>query len=276
MSPLPAYSDSSVALLNDLVRQRTGIYFAGDQQERLLEKLAPLMVEREIDSLMDYYYLLKYDGDSQTEWRRVASALAVNETYFWREYDQIQVCATILVPQILVAHPGRPVRIWHAACATGEEPYTMAIALAEAGVGDASRVEIIATDFNEKALAKAERAVYRSRSFRSIPPDIWERYFSPEGDDHWRLSDPIRSRVSFAHLNLVDPEGMAAMRGFDLIFCRNTFIYFSTPAIRQVAEHFYNALLSPGYLFIAAAESLLKVTTLFELDDVGGEFVYKK
>lgn len=272
----PNLPDSTFSLLRDLIHQRTGAFFDDGKRDTLADKLAPLVAERGLQSFMDYYYLLKYDEEAEVEWQRVQNALAVNETYFWREFDQIRAAAQVLVPQMQRERPGQPVRIWHAACSSGEEPYTMVMALMENGCYIHGPIEIIATDFDSEALAHARAAVYRERSFRATPPEIQQRYFSLTLDGHYRLANSVRERVQFAHLNLVDEAAMRRMRNFDIIFCRNVFIYFSDDVTRRVAEYLYEALNTPGYLFVAASESLLRITTLYELVEVGGAFAYKK
>lgn len=276
MFTLPSFSENSLNLLMDLIHQRTGHSFENSKWDRLVDKLTPLVVERGFNSFLDYYYLLKYDPQAEPEWRRVESALAVNESYFWREFDQIRAVAEILAPEFIKNRPGQPLRIWHAGCATGEEPYTMAIALEEAGCYRAGDIELFGSDFNDQALALARAALFRQRSFRAVPAEILERYFLPGPSGQMRLVDSIRNRVKFTRINLVDEAGVAQMRNMDIIFCRNVFIYFSNTAIHQTVSYLHRSLKEPGYLFVAAAESLLKITTLFELGEVGSAFVYKK
>lgn len=271
---------SSLTMLANLIHERTGLNFEANRLETLADKLAPLLSEGNFDTYLDYYYFLRYDEHSGNAWQRLQTALAVNETYFWREYDQIRATAEWIVPRLqkqnAVHLPRRPVRIWHAACATGEEPYTMAIALQEAGAYERGTVEIIATDFNVDALSQARLGIYRQRSFRSIPPEILTRYFTPHGRDQNRLVDSIRARVNFSYMNLLDETAMARMRDFDVIICRNAFIYFSNQSVNRVVEAFYRSLIDTGFLFVAAAESLLRLTNLFELVEVAGAFGYKK
>lgn len=152
----------------------------------------------------------------------------------------------------------------------------MAIALAEAGRFLHGPVEIIATDMSQNALNAARAGSYRSRSFRALPPDLKERYFRPDGDGCLRLVDSIRSRVRFERLNLVDPVTIRKMQGLDIIFCRNVFIYFSQSTIKVVAQSLYNCLNSPGYLFVAAVESLLRSNLQFDFVEVGSAFGYLK
>src|SRR5690606_27489108 len=129
----------------------------------------PRAIQRGCQTYLDYYYILKYDENADGEWRRVMDAFSVQETYFWREVDQVQSLVEHVVPAWF-KRTTEPLRIWSAACATGEEPYSIAMALHEGG-WDGHPIEIIASDGSEAALAKARSGVCRDRSFRSLPPD---------------------------------------------------------------------------------------------------------
>jgi chemotaxis protein methyltransferase CheR len=272
----PEINTNSVQLLADLILDRTGLLYENSRIDILIDRLTPLVVERGLDSLLDYYYLLKYDSQSEKEWRQLEAALAVNETYFWREFDQIKLAVDVLIPELQRTRPGIPVRIWHAGCATGEEPYSMAIALDMANRFSDGLIEISATDLNNDALARARAGIYRSRSFRSLSQTIKDSYFTRLSEHEFALSNDIRARVHFSHLNLMDQKMMVLRRNYDIIFCRNVFIYFAPAAINQVVANFYDALNSPGYLFVAAAESLLRFTTRFDFTEIGGVFTYMK
>jgi chemotaxis protein methyltransferase CheR len=260
-------------LLRDLVHEHTGIYFESDRLDAMIEKLQPRAAHNRCTSFLDYYYLLKYDQAGPEEWRRVMDVFSVQETYFWREYDQIRALVDEVVPRWFRA-TDRPLRIWSAACASGEEPYSIAMALEEAGWGQ-HPIELHASDASESALQKAQAAVYRERSFRSLPPPLRSKYFraSPEGD---RLSPEITSRVRYRWANLVRPDGYADLQDVHVIFCRNVFIYFSPDSITKVAGYFSQRMPPRGNLFIGASESLLKLTDQFELQEIRGAFVYQR
>src|SRR6185312_13535168 len=115
-------------LLRDLIHERLGLFYQAGQFDQLGDRLAPLVVARGLGSFMEYYYLLKY-ADDQAEWGRVMDALAVNETYFWREIDQLRAVVEHLVPALVRALNGRPLQVWSVPCATGDEPLTLAMLL---------------------------------------------------------------------------------------------------------------------------------------------------
>jgi chemotaxis protein methyltransferase CheR len=256
-------------LLRDLIHDRTGIFFEDARLEFLIDKLEPAARERGFSSFLQYYYALK--DNKHDEWNRAWEVLSVQETYFFREMCQINALVEILVPEWF-RKSSLPFRVWSAACATGEEPYTIAMAMVEAGFG-AHPIEITATDASVAALQKARLAVFRENSFRACPQNFREKYFQrvPGG---WKLSDDIKHRVAFTRANLFERGEVAPMARVQAIFCRNVFIYFSRHAIRQTVAMMAARMPPGGYLFVGASESLMKLTTDFELKEIGDALVY--
>src|SRR5919107_1545890 len=154
------FSESTFALLRDLIAQRTGVHFSNDKRDLLADKLADLLAARGMTSYLDYYYLLRYDADAARHWVELVDRLAVPETYFWRQPDQVLAVARVLAPQHFSMRPNTPFRIWSAACCTGEEPLSIAIALAEAGLLDTRPIEIVASDASGAMIERARRGVY--------------------------------------------------------------------------------------------------------------------
>jgi chemotaxis protein methyltransferase CheR len=267
----------TVVLLRDLIRDRTGMYYDDQRVDLLADRLIPLTLARGFDSLLDYYYLLKYDPAAEEEWARAIDALSVQETYFWREADQIDALAGAIVPR-LIERGRSPIRIWSIPCATGEEPLSLAMALMEAGLFARASIEIHAADASAAALKRARAAKYGARAFRQLPEPLRARYF--DQDPHtgeWTIARTIYDRVtSWTRLNVTRPTELEALRGADVIFCRNLFIYFQEPTVRQVVDGLADMMSSPGFLCVGAAESLLRITTRFELQDVAGAYVYVK
>lgn len=258
-------------LLRDLIHERTGIYFEPARFDTLVEKVEPLALERNCYSLLDYYYMLKYEENGVEDWTRVMNALSVQETYFWREMAQIRLVAEVLAPEWF-KKTSMPLQIWSAACATGEEPYSIAIALAEAGLGD-HPIEIRASDGSQVALDKCTTAIYREKAFRSLPPALKTKYFTPVGNA-WQLRPEIARKVTFQRANLLALEDISTLARAPIIFCRNVFIYFSPHAIRQTVAAFASRMPARGHLFIGASESLLRLTADFELKEMGDTFAY--
>src|SRR5688572_3474241 len=170
-------SPALFAVLSALVEDRTGIHYGEQDRELFLGKLNTRALEAGFDSPLDYYYYLRYDDADGREFDALVETLVVGETYFFRELGQLRVlCDEVLVPA--VASGKRP-RVWCAAAATGEEPYTLAMLLAERGVLE--RVEIVASDISARALSRAREGLYGARSLRSVGPSVKARWFEPVG-----------------------------------------------------------------------------------------------
>jgi chemotaxis protein methyltransferase CheR len=267
-------SAAALPLLAAVIHERLGLVYEPARFDLLADRVAPLVVERGFDSFLDYYYLLKYDPDAAGEWRRVMDALSVTETYFWREVDQLRAIVDHIVP--VLAARGAAIRIWSVPCASGEEPLTIAMLLEEEGWFERARIEIHASDASPAAIARAREGRYRERAFRSLPPALRAKYFRSDGDT-WLVDRSLHARVtSWSVVNLVC-EGEAAPRArAPIIVCRNVFIYFSPEVVARVAGMFASAMPEPAWLCLGASESLLTVRTPFELEEIGGAFVYVK
>ena len=205
--------------------------------------------------------------------QRLIDEVTVQETFFLRDAAQL---ATIDWRSLLERARRRGddrVRVWSAACATGEEPYTIVMALREGGWGN-HPIEVSGSDASEAALAKARQAIYRERSFRALPEHLRVKYFKPvEGG--LQLDPSIVSRVNFHQVNLVASEQTAPLAVAPVIFCRNVFIYFSSGSIARTVAAFARRMPLGGYLFVGASESLLKVTDNFDLEQLDDAFVYR-
>jgi chemotaxis protein methyltransferase CheR len=266
--------EAGLPLLRDLIHERMGLYYDNGRCELLAERVAPLVLESGFQSFLDFYYLLKYDEHSEPAWQRLMDTLSVPETYFWREIDQIQALVTRILPVLAAA--GRPVRIWSVPCASGEEPLTIAMALEEQGWFERVPIEIYASDGSPAAIAKAGIGQYRERAFRTLPAALREKYFVRAGDVETPVSS-LKARVkSWSVVNLMNAAAVTASANAHAIFCRNAFIYFSRDSVRRVVTTFADSMLSPGYLFVGASESLLQVSDRFVLQQVDGAFVYVK
>ncbi|MCT7952562.1 protein-glutamate O-methyltransferase CheR [Ancylothrix sp. C2] len=307
------FTDSTVLLLRDLIEERTGINYDIGGVEMLTEKLLSCSLEGGFESLLDYYYFLKYDY-SPDAWKRLMDALTVAETYFWREMDQIHALVDVLVPEYFSRSQPHPLRIWSAACASGEEPLSIAMALNEKGWFYRAPIDIYASDVSLKSLDKAKSGVYTERSFRNLPESLQEKYFSKtekdssgfSGDGYgagsasppessslnssvkkfnflgsssektWRVSADLHSRIQWQQANLVDESEIKFLASSHIIFCRNVFIYFSQNSIRKTLRMFAEYMPQRAYLCVAASESLLKLSSEFDLKEIGGAFIYVK
>ena len=262
-------------ILRELVHERLGLFYDEGQVDLLADRLAPLVVARGFGSFMEYYYLLKYSDDGE-EWGRVMDALAVNETYFWREIDQVRAVVDHVVPKLTAELDGRPLKIWSVPCATGEEPLTLAMLLDEGGWFDRAPIEIVASDASRGAIARATAGRYGERAFRNLPPVQRERYFRIVDDGRWAVAPELQRRIVYDVVNLVAADEVARHADAPIIFCRNVFIYFSDRSIVRALDSFAASMPDPAFLCVGASESLLRLTGRFGLQEIGGAFIYVK
>jgi chemotaxis protein methyltransferase CheR len=261
-------------LLMDLIHDHLGLHYLPRDADQVGDRLAPLVVGRGLASFMDYYYILKYTPEP-ADWLNVMDALAVQETYLWREIDQLRAVVDHLVPGLVAAHRGQPLRIWCGACASGEEPLTIAMLLEEAGWFHRAPIELIATDASPVAITRARKGDYTQRSFRNLPAWLKDKYFVPQ-NNYWTVIPELHRRVSYDLVNLVAEDQVSRYAPASVILCRNVFIYFSDRSIQRTLGMFERAMPSPGYLCVGVSESLLRRTSVFDLQEIGGAFIYVK
>ncbi|HYG67463.1 MAG TPA: CheR family methyltransferase [Anaeromyxobacteraceae bacterium] len=275
MSLIPA------ALLNDLaalLKERVGLHVRPDSLSALrlavaarLDELAPAVPDGGA-----YLALLRSTGGDE-ELRNLLPLVTVGKTSFFRDERQFAALAA-LMPGLL-ARPrggGRKVALWSAGCATGEEPYSIAMTAAEAGAAP-DHVEILATDVNPEAVAAAARGSFDERRVRDVPTEVLERHFDPDGE-RFRVRASLRRLITAIRPhNLVSSAFPRPVDGgWDVVFCRNVIIYFDTPTTQQVLERFHEVLAPGGYLFLGYSESLFRLFDGFELTEIAGAFVYRR
>ena len=265
--------------LSQQIYLRLGLLFE-DKKSYFLQK----RVEKRMEALgyqdpQEYVFRLCYADSEGREMQALANLITTNETYMFREYEQLEAFANSCLPEVLSAKQARGeqrLRIWSAGCSSGEEPYTLAIILQE--IFPQSQYwdcEIVATDIDENMLAQAAKARYWWRSVREVPAEYLEKYFIKDGESY-TLRPKVTSLVRFAHLNLHDRMAMRSMRDFDFIFCRNVLIYFDDLSRKTAVDHFYNSLNRGGYIFLGHSESIGRISSAFKLKRMDGHLVYAK
>ncbi|WP_433935840.1 protein-glutamate O-methyltransferase CheR [Sorangium cellulosum] len=261
------------AIFSALIAEKIGIHYEAGDRELLGDKVSVRAIEAGFDSLLDYYYFLRYDPAGAAEIDALVEALVVSETYFFRELPQLEVAiAELVAPR--VAAGGRP-RIWSAACATGEEPLTIAMLLAERGLLD--KVEIVASDVSARALARARGGVYGPRSIRSnAPPPPFAGRWLQVAPDRVTVSAELQRAIDWRRINLLDAADVASLGQFDVIACRNVLIYFHDNTARWVVSNLSGALAAGGVLLVGVSESLLRLGTALSCEERGGVFMYRK
>jgi chemotaxis protein methyltransferase CheR len=262
-------------LLTDLIQERFGLTLQGVRQEIFASRLQPRLRELHLDSPRDYYEYLRYHPDRDAEFGRLPAMVTNNETYFFREPHQFDLLIKHVLPERRTALRTRPLRILSAGCSSGEEPYSLAITLHDAGLPLSGVAwEIDACDLNPDRIARAREGIYEETSLRACDPDVRRRYFTEEGR-RFHVRPRYRSGVRFFQANLLAPNGQLGWAVYDAIFCRNLLIYFGETAFDNVINLFARCLVPGGYLFLGHSESLIDRTTAFE-PVVMGSVIYRK
>lgn len=266
--------DDEFAELSDIIYKNSGITFSITKKYLLENRLSRRVQELNFTSFKDYIYYLKYDIKKNQEIITLLNLVTINETYFLRERPQMDYLINKVMPE-LISKGKRNIKIWSAASSTGEEPYSIAILLRESGLIGKVKVEIFASDINTEVLETAQKGEYRTVSFRGVPPTIINKYFEKDGFVY-KLSQEIKSMVTFFKANLIDRMASSRVGKADVIFCRNVLIYFDVPAKQKVVDMFYNMLVPDGLLFLGHSETLNKITDKFKMINFGGGIVYVK
>lgn len=270
-----AFSPEIFFFFRDALARYSGVYLDLARQ-RLLEQSVARRMAGTGDTLAAYQWRVAAP-QGRAELARLAELVLNHETMFFRNGPHFQALRQQLLPELHARKPaGAPLRIWSAGCATGEEPYSLAIAALETlGQPLPRPVEIFATDLSEPALQKARSGIYRGRTLQNIAPDQLERYFTPSANGYYVVSDAVRSLVRFEQLNLLEPFPAIA-QGMDIIFCQNVTIYFQLKTCQELIARFYDCLPVGGLLFLGFSETLWNIFEHFSTREVAGAYVYSK
>jgi len=276
---MPDLSVEQFQSLSQQIYQKLGLHFDEKKIYFLKTRVAKRMAALGIGDAREYLFLLNYADPQGQEMQALANLVTTNETYMFREYDQLQAFANYCLPEVLSAKQARgerSLRIWSAGCSSGEEPYTLAMIVQDVFPQAQSwDCEIVATDIDENMLGRVAAARYGARSVGDVPDEYRRKYLIEDGEE-WVVRRRTATLVQPRHLNLHDRMAMRSMRGFDFVFCRNVLIYFDDASRKAVVDHFYSALNPGGYVFLGHSESIGRVTTAFKLKRFETHLVYVK
>ena len=273
-----AMTEAEFRMFSELVRSYCGLQFASDSRYLLEKRIGRRMHELEIPSFAAYHYRLRNDSSVDPELAKLVDELTTNETYFLRERSQLRTLMEEILPELGLRRRdqgGGPLNIWSAGCSSGEEPYSIVMLALEMGLEPGRDLRVYASDLSRPALLKARRGVYREASFREMDAGMRRKYFT-EKDGLWRISDAVKTHVDFIHLNLFDRSRIALLNQMDVILCRNVIIYFDGETKRSVIQTFYEKLRPAGYLLLGHSESLINLSSAFELRHLRHDMVYRR
>ncbi len=274
--PGPRLLPDDFRMIRDLIYDHAGLHFEDDAAVLFERRLNDRLQALGLPSYGAYYKYLRFNVHGEAEVEEAVERLTTKETYFFRQEYQLRAFQEELLPRLVaMTRHQRRMHIWSAGCATGEEAYTIAILVQESGLFRDDEVRVIGSDISRNAIARARGGVYRSTSFRATPPELYAKYFR-EGVEGVEVIESVREMCHFGQLNLLDQSRVPLIGRVDVIFCRNVLIYFDMNSRRKVIDAFYDRLLPGGYLLLGHSESLLNVTTAFELVHLSEDLVYRK
>lgn len=274
----PKLSFETFCQLRDLIYSRCGISFADTKIYLLESRILKRLEEKNLKSFEDYCYYLVYDPGREVEIKHLLNSIVTNETSFFRDPGQLDCFAKGIIPHVLGSkRPGcKTVRVWSAACSTGEEPYTLAMLLIEEGLLlKGWNIEVVGSDISDNVLRSAMNATYDKYSLRNTPDVFLRKYFLTKGESYI-LKRQVLDLVKYKRINLIDSAETRMVRDVDVCFCRNVLIYFDDTSKKKTVAHLYDSLVKGGYLIVGFSESLHSITRLFKPVNIQKSLVYQK
>jgi chemotaxis protein methyltransferase CheR len=254
-----------------------GILLGENKQYLVSSRLNKLMEQQGIKSLGELVQRIQTQPRSGLR-EQVVDAMTTNETLWFRDTYPFEVLKNKVLPEQIKANPGQRLRIWSAACSSGQEPYSISMAIDEferSNIGQLKMgAQIVATDLSGSMLANCKTGEYDSLAIaRGLSQERLQRYFDPKGAGRWAIKAPIRSRVEFRAFNLLD--SYASLGKFDIVFCRNVLIYFSAQVKKDILMRIHGTLKPGGYLFLGASEALNGLPDHYQMVQCSPGIIYQ-
>ncbi len=271
----PRLSHAEFRQFCDFFSARAGLSFTKASFYTFERRLGERVVELGFSTFQEYYTNLRFNKELTDEVELALDLITTAETYFFRQEYQLESFVHELLPRLKSElAERRKMTLWSAGCSTGEEVYTLAMLVRESGLFEDWDVRVVGSDLSRHRVAVARRGIYSENSFRVTEDSLRDRYFQRE-ESGWRVRDEVRVMCHFGQLNLLD-RMVASVGRVDVVFCRNVLIYFGSSARTQVIDNLHRRLRPGGYLLLGHSESLVNVSTAFELVHLSGDLIYKK
>ncbi|MGV3635288.1 MAG: CheR family methyltransferase [Pseudorhodoplanes sp.] len=249
--------------IRKLLKERSGLMLSAEKQYLVESRLMPVAQRNRIANLFELANRLRAATDEALI-AQVVDAMTTNETFFFRDRIPFEHIRTTILPALMASRERyKRIRIWCAAASTGQEPYSLAMAIKEMGPAlDNFRIEIVATDISREVLAKAEAGFYSQFEVqRGLPIQLLLKYFTQHGD-LWQIAPEIRAMVQYRPFNLL--SDFSRLGVFDLVICRNVLIYFDQPTKSDVLDRLARVVPQDGFLILGAAETTVGLTQAFK------------
>lgn len=264
--------------IGEFIYRKSGISLEEDKHyDKLAKFIDKRAAELGVDSFRKYFFQLRFEDQDGSEFQELMNGITVNETYFYREKEQFEVLANIILPELHAKMPaGQPLRILSSPCSTGEEPYSMILhILGEAKVVEERDIEVVGIDIDSTVIEKAKISKYTERSIHAIPQSTLNQWFRKKGLGY-ELSEDLQGSVDFQVCNVFDKTQMRKLGKFDVIFSRNMLIYFDDASRKEVAMTFYDMLNPGGYVLLGHAEYMSRIVSVFKAKKVDTTLIYQK
>ena len=258
-----------------LIKEKTGLSFGDSRSVKLAEVIQDVMSAKGIHSSAEFYNLIL---SSQREFVDMVNLLTINETYFFREPVHLKILSERLVPELFRRRrTGAKIRILSAGCSTGEEPYSLVMALMERmGLRIGAQFEIMGVDIDSDAIYRAKKGIYGNQSFRGFDQKLKSKYFDKMGDTQFKLKDFVKEMVDLRVFNLSSDLYPEYLCNLDVIFYRNVSIYFEQDTQKKIFGNLSRTLNNGGYFITSATETLSHNLNILSLTELDGTFFYQK
>jgi len=245
-------------LLSKIIKDRSGLTLTRDKAYLLESRLLPVARKWDMKTLDELTARLRQRNEIALI-RDIVEAMTTNESFFFRDIKPFDQFRDVVLPHLQQHRPGRSIKIWSAACSSGQEPYSLAMILREQKAKMAGwNIDILATDLSTEILAKAQAGLYSQFEVqRGLPIQLLVKYFKQTGD-RWQIDPTLRDIIRFKTFNLLDD--MVSLGTFDVIYCRNVLIYFDQPTKQVVLERLARQLAPDGFLYLGGAETVVGIT----------------
>jgi chemotaxis protein methyltransferase CheR len=246
----------------DFLKQKSGLALTQDKMYLLETRLQPIVRSQNYKDIPELIAKLKVGQVPLSVTNDITEAMTTNESMFYRDTKPFEYLTKVMIPE-LKAKGRTNIRIWSAACSTGQEPYSTAMSILEMGANGLP-FEIIATDINEKVIERAKQGLFTQFEVqRGLPITMLMKYFAQKPGNTWEIKDTLKHYIRFQKLNLLD--SYAALGKFDIIFCRNVLIYFDDKGKSQVLDKLATVMNPPGFLMLGAAETIMNLSQKYKL-----------
>lgn len=272
-------TDEELSMVCEVIASRMGLHFPIERWTMLNRNLALASTEFGFQDMSGFIQWLLSATLNKDQIEVLASYLTISETYFWREPKVFRAFTDYILPELIRSKKKgeKSIRIWSAGCSTGEEPYSIAMALHKTiNKFEDWDVSILATDINPRAIRKAVSGIYGTWSFRNSPSWLKSTYFHLRGDRKYEIIPEIKKMVTFSCLSLVEMSAISNASTMNIIFCRNVLMYFTPDWINKIAESFFQTLTDDGWFVVSSCELSSQVFPQFKSVNFPGAVIYRK